>query len=173
MAPPLPSRPMGIPLIGTQSPHAVVELFLDLSCPFSRKMYNTLNGDVFSQVKADEKLAGKVEFIFHNVPQPWHPQSPVMHESMMAFALACDHDPEMLSAFARSVFSAWPKFADKYTADKSRTDIHAMCIDIAAQNLGDKLGGADAIRGKMASFLNFSHLSDDEPNVSCRRFLGA
>jgi len=168
MPPPLPSRPLGVRLLGNPSATLVVELFQDLCCPFSRKMSMTLNepGGVFDQIVADPALAAKVEFIFHNVPQPWHPQSPVMHECMFAVALAVNHDPEKLKKYIGAIFNAWPTFADLHAADKTRKELHSMCADIAADALADEMGGANAIREKVLSHLSFDHLTEEEPNVS-------
>lgn len=166
MPPPLPSHPLGVRLLGNPSATLVVELFHDLCCPFSRKMSMTLWGGVFDQIGADPALAAKVEFIFHNVPQPWHPQSPVMHECMFAVALAVDHDPEKLKKYIIAVFNAWPTFADLYVADKTRKELHSMCAAHAAATLAEDEEGYKAIREKVLSHLSFEHLTEEEPNVS-------
>ena len=167
MPPPLPSRPLGVRLLGNPSATVVVELFQDLCCPFSRKMCITLNspGGVFDQIRADPGLAAKVEFIFHNVPQPWHPQSPVMHECMFAVSLAVEHDADLLKKYIRAAFNAFPEFADLHVADKTRKELHLMCADIAAETLGDEMGGADVVRKKVLSHLSFDHLTQDEPHM--------
>mmetsp|Transcript_2566 Transcript_2566/g.7524 ORF Transcript_2566/g.7524 Transcript_2566/m.7524 type:complete len:224 (+) Transcript_2566:99-770(+) len=167
MPPPLPSHPLGVRLIGNPSATLIVELFQDLCCPFSRKMCITLNqpGGVFERIRADPSLASKVEFIFHNVPQPWHPQSPVMHECMFAVALAVDHDPEKLKKYIVAAFDAFPDFADLHVVDKSRKEIQRMCVDIAAATLADEMGGADAVRTNILSHLSFDHLTEEEPHM--------
>lgn len=167
MPPPLPSHPLGVRLLCNPSATLVVELFQDLCCPFSRKMSMTLNqpGGVLDQIGTDPALAAKVEFVFHNVPQPWHPQSPVMHECMFAVALAVDHDPEKLKKYISAIFNAWPTFADLHAADKTRKELHSMCADIAADALADEMGGADAVREKVLSHLSFGHLTEEEPNM--------
>mmetsp|Transcript_2426 Transcript_2426/g.5152 ORF Transcript_2426/g.5152 Transcript_2426/m.5152 type:complete len:215 (-) Transcript_2426:36-680(-) len=161
MPPPVPSRPLGVRLLGNPSATVVIELFLDLCCPFSRKMFATLDaeGGVFEQIRADSSLSDKIEFIFHNLPQPWHAQSPIMHESMFAVSLAVDHDPELVSAYIRAAFATFPSFYDKCVINKSRVDIHEMCADISAEELGE------AVRAKVLSLLSFAHLSEEEPHV--------
>lgn len=161
MPPPVPSRPLGVRLLGNASATLVVELFLDLCCPFSRKMFATLNaeGGVFDQIRADASLSTKLECIFHNVPQPWHAQSPIMHESMFAVSLAVDHDAKLVVAYIKAAFDAFPSFQDKFVANKSRVEIQEMCTDIAAEELGQ------AVRSKVMSRLSFDHLSEEEPHV--------
>ena len=63
-----PAEPIGTKL--NSGAPITIELFLDLICPFSMKMFCALyDGDMFA------KLDGKVCFVFQNVPQPWHPQT--------------------------------------------------------------------------------------------------
>ena len=168
MPPPLPSHPLGVRLLGNPSATLVVELFQDLCCPFSRKMCVTMNapGGVFEQIRADPTLAAKVEIIFHNVPQPWHPQSPVMHECMFAVALAVDNDADKLKKYIRAAFDAFHNFEDLHVADKTRKELHLMCANIAAEALGGDMGGADSIRDSVLSHLSFDHLTKEEPHVS-------
>jgi hypothetical protein len=63
MPPPLPPTPVGH-AIGNPSAKVVVEAFLDLNCPFSRKCFKTLVEVV--QAYADKP----VEFVFQQVIQP-------------------------------------------------------------------------------------------------------
>ena len=72
-----PAEPIGTKL--NSGAPITIELFLDLICPFSMKMFCALyDGDMFA------KLDGKVCFVFQNVPQPWHPQTVYLHEVSLA-----------------------------------------------------------------------------------------
>eukprot|EP00966_Prymnesium_polylepis_P134034 3098105-Prymnesium_polylepis.1 len=108
-----------------------VELFLDLICPFSRKMFAAVfeSGKVYQQPGADgappwlaaghHHPLGVTSFVLHQVPQPWHPQGTYVHEA----ALAVKHvAPDKYLAFCAAVYKAYDagKFQDKDTWDKSR-----------------------------------------------------
>lgn len=58
----------------TSSTNAVhtLELFLDYVCPFSAKMFNTVYHSVFPII--EKKYPQKVQFIFRQQIQPWHPR---------------------------------------------------------------------------------------------------
>ncbi|SVA02076.1 uncharacterized protein METZ01_LOCUS54930, partial [marine metagenome] len=42
MVPPLPSVPIGIKITNALAPTVVVELFQDVCCPYSKKMFDTV-----------------------------------------------------------------------------------------------------------------------------------
>jgi hypothetical protein len=50
-----------------------LELYLDYVCPYSAKMFNTVYTSVFPLIK--QKYASKVQIIFRQQIQPWHPSS--------------------------------------------------------------------------------------------------
>lgn len=79
MPPPIPPRPMGTLLFGHARPSLVIEVFLDLCCPFSKKMFKVLYEEVMPNY-----TDGNVDMLFQNVPQPWHAQSSYMHEVALA-----------------------------------------------------------------------------------------
>ncbi|CAG8972970.1 hypothetical protein HYALB_00008330 [Hymenoscyphus albidus] len=56
-----------------------LELFLDYVCPFSAKMFNTVYSEVFPLIR--EKYADKVQVVFRQQVQPWHPSSTLVHEA--------------------------------------------------------------------------------------------
>ena len=134
MMPPssIPPASMGFPL----SPPApiVVELFIDLICPFSMKMFTCLyDNDIF---KAFE---GKVSFVMQNVPQPWHPQGVYVHEVALAIKV---HQPEVYAKCVRALYAAFDfgkgKFTDADTYDKSRSQVYADLLDVVAEAGADK-----------------------------------
>ena len=154
---PIPSRPLGIRILQTPNPIIKIELFQDLSCPFSARMWKTLSNEVFNQVKNDEALKSQVEFIMHPVPQPWHPQSPCMHESLSAVQCAVNDDTTQVQKYLKLAFESQDKFTDLYMKDKSRAQIHEMCADMAQE--------AGICKGEVLKYLDFSHLTKEEPNM--------
>lgn len=127
-----PALPIGTPL---NSPAPItIELFLDLICPFSMKMYMALYDNNILQA-----FDGKVCFVFQNVPQPWHPQGAYLHE--VAF-LVKKHSPECFNKFVREIYALFKggfgKFFDSDTYEKSRKDIYAELVEVAAGVGADK-----------------------------------
>jgi hypothetical protein len=57
-------------------------VYLDYVCPFSQKMFNTLYSSVLPLVK--QKYASKVQILFRQQIQPWHPSSTLVHEAGVA-----------------------------------------------------------------------------------------
>jgi hypothetical protein len=59
-----------------------VELYLDYVCPFSAKMFNTIYTSVLPLIR--QKYPSKVQIIFRQQIQPWHPSSTLVHEAGVA-----------------------------------------------------------------------------------------
>jgi hypothetical protein len=47
-------------------------LHADLACPFSGKLFKSV-------LKVLPQYKGRARWVMHQVPQPWHPQSTLMH----------------------------------------------------------------------------------------------
>lgn len=118
MPPPLPPSPVGFAVGSPTSPKAVVESFLDLNCPFSRKAFKTLmeGPDAVTATYADKP----VQFVFQQVIQPWHPAGCHMHEAALAVRAV---KPEAYMAYMGKVYDAQEQFSDAATADKSRAQV--------------------------------------------------
>ena len=71
-------------------------------------MYKRLTEEVIPACEAS--MAGKVKFVWFNVPQPWHPQSPILHEASFAVKRL---DPSKFNTFCGMLFNAQPQFVDK------------------------------------------------------------
>lgn len=59
-----------------------LELYLDYVCPFSAKMFNTVYTSVLPLIK--QKYSSKVQILFRQQIQPWHPSSTLVHEAGVA-----------------------------------------------------------------------------------------
>jgi hypothetical protein len=59
-----------------------LELYLDYVCPFSLKMFNTVYTSVIPLIR--QKYASKVQILFRQQIQPWHPSSTLVHEAGVA-----------------------------------------------------------------------------------------
>ena len=67
---------------GSTSAVHTLELYLDYVCPFSAKMFSTVYNSVFPI--GEKKYPQKVQFIFRQQIQPWHPSSTLVHEAGVA-----------------------------------------------------------------------------------------
>eukprot|EP00418_Pyrodinium_bahamense_P051952 CAMPEP_0179179544 /NCGR_PEP_ID=MMETSP0796-20121207/88861_1 /TAXON_ID=73915 /ORGANISM="Pyrodinium bahamense, Strain pbaha01" /LENGTH=266 /DNA_ID=CAMNT_0020883211 /DNA_START=14 /DNA_END=814 /DNA_ORIENTATION=- len=122
--PPLPSQPLGVAWpsqAGVGS--VVVELFLDLCCPFSKKMIKTLASGVAAQYE------GNVTFVFQSVVQPWHAQSSYMHEASLAVLDV--GGPAAFWKFALAVLDSQEEFFDDKVYDKTRQQLYEQLANIA------------------------------------------
>lgn len=59
-----------------------LELYLDYVCPFSQKTFNTIYTSVIPLIR--QKYASKVQILFRQQIQPWHPSSTLVHEAGVA-----------------------------------------------------------------------------------------
>lgn len=124
--PPLPSAPLGVvwpAKADTGHGAVVVDLFLDLCCPFSKRLLHTVAGGVAASYE------GKVTFIFHPVAQPWHGQSSFMHEA--ALAVLKIEGAEAFWRYAVEVCRRQEEFFDDQTFEKSRLQIYKELVIIA------------------------------------------
>ena len=131
MSPPLPPSQLGTSLsAGTTATAPTrrkiqIECFLDLVCPFSCKMFNTLYEGVIPALKNDPDF----EFVLHQVIQPWHPQGTMVHEA----ALACKRvSPETYAEYVHALYAAYTNgiFKDIEAWDKTRSELHEECLTL-------------------------------------------
>jgi protein-disulfide isomerase len=123
--PPLPPTQTGA-VLGDPGAPIRVEMYLDLICPFSRKMWAST-----VEAKLNEKVGDKVCFIFNQVIQPWHPQGTCVHEAALAVKQCA---PDKFFAYCTALFTALDngRFKDDTTWDLSRAQIYEELLVIAA-----------------------------------------
>ena len=124
MPPPLNPTTAGFPL-SPAGKAIVVELYLDLICPFSSKMYKVVYDEVLRE------FGDQVSFVLHQVPQPWHPQGTYVHELALAVQQV---EPQLYPAVCRQLYAAYDagKFTDEDTWYKSRAGVYEEILDVAA-----------------------------------------
>ena len=123
LGPPLPPRTTGA-TFGNAAAPIRVELFLDLICPFSRKMWGAVIESGVPQAM------DQVCFIVNQVPQPWHPQGTYVHEAALAVKEVAPH---LYGPYVTALFAAFDagRFTDQDTWHKSRQMIYDELADIA------------------------------------------
>ncbi|KAI9842368.1 MAG: hypothetical protein M1837_007288 [Sclerophora amabilis] len=104
-----------------------LELYLDYVCPFSKKMFHTLYHDVFPIV--EKKYGPKVQFIFRQHIQPWHPSSTLTHEAGVAVLKI---QPEKFYAFSAALYDKQTEFFDVNIVNEPRNKSYERLAKLAA-----------------------------------------
>ena len=122
MAPPIPRVPLGHSLNTPSStaPRIELEAYLDLVCPFSRRLYNTLVDNVVPATPA-------LHVTLHQVPQPWHFQSCILHEALAAVQLV---RPEAISSAWKLLFEHQKEYFDVAVEEMSKKQIQAKVASL-------------------------------------------
>ena len=130
MAPPLPSVPAGIKLTNSFSSGVVVDLFHDVCCPYSKKMFDTVFRSLIPTLET-KNLIGGIQFLWQSVPQPWHAQSCCMHDAIMAASIL---NVEKTPAYILNIFAKQTDFFDDRSKDLSRVQIYDQLAAIGGQS---------------------------------------
>lgn len=101
----------------------VIELFLDIVCPFSKRQFDAVFEDVFPS------LPENVQFVFRCHVQPWHPASTLTHESVIAVALL---KPEKTLQYIQKLYKESDKFYDSHTINEARSATYYRLSKIAS-----------------------------------------
>jgi hypothetical protein len=128
MPAPLPPCPAGHYLTNTARSNLVLEFYCDFCCPFSKKMWERLclPGGVISTCEAQS--VGDIQFIMHQVPQPWHPQSSYMHEASFA---ARNVDADKWHDFSTALFAKQSSMFDSNVVDLTRRQCYEALTAIS------------------------------------------
>mmetsp|Transcript_16252 Transcript_16252/g.22902 ORF Transcript_16252/g.22902 Transcript_16252/m.22902 type:complete len:196 (+) Transcript_16252:3-590(+) len=127
----------------------VVEVFIDLACPFSGKIFLTL-----VKLREDFKK-NNIKCIIHHVPQPWHPQSTYLNEAALAVKLI---KPNIYIDYCLAVWEARPAlFSDEATLNKTRGQIYDELAGLAEALGADKA----AVRSKLELTEGGTHMTKD------------
>lgn len=110
------------------SPKAIhtIELYLDYVCPFSAKMFQTLYNFVLPDVP--KKYPAKVQFLFRQQIQPWHPSSTLVHE---AGAAVLSLAPDKFWPFSAALFEHQKEYFDVNVVHESRNDTYKRLAKLA------------------------------------------
>ena len=130
MAPPLPSVPAGIKLTSSFSSGVVVDLFHEVCCPYSKKMFDTVFQSLIPTLEK-ENLIGSIQFLWQSVPQPWHAQSCCMHDAIMAASIL---DVDKAPTYILNIFAKQTDFFDDRTKNLSRVQIYENLAAIGGES---------------------------------------
>ena len=123
--------------IGNISSGQVCEIFVDLTCPYSRKTFHTIS-------QLSHQYTNQMAFVYHNVIQPWHHQSLWLHESTFAVKILY---PELEYVYWKTLFEDAPRFYDKeiygWTRGEFYDQIASFAANVVVSNNGLKKGDDD------------------------------
>jgi len=123
----------GFPYFVLENTILTVEIFVDFTSPWSKRLYETIAHHVAPAYKQ------KVNFIFQSAPAAHHPQAGYLHE--VALAVNDMAGPRRFWEFADLIFTKQDEFLDDAVYDMSRNAIHDKLIhmggSIGIDNLMD------------------------------------
>ena len=142
-------------LFSSISPKSIhtVELYLDYVCPFSAKMFKTVYESVFPIV--ERKYTGKIQFIFRQQIQPWHPSSTLTHEAGVAVLRLA---PTKFYEFSSSLFEHQAEFFDVNVVNETRNETYKRLAKLAA--------GTGIQEGKLLDLLIISDKAEDDGSLN-------
>ena len=125
--PPIGETP-GVP----PQPHTL-EVFLDYTCPFSAKQFHTLYHVVAPLIRAEPRWASRLQLVFRQQVQPWHPSSTLVHEAAVAVLQAA---PEKFWAFSDALFQNQKDYFDVNVVAEPRNQTYRRLARLAAESVG-------------------------------------
>ena len=129
------------------------ELYLDYVCPFSAKMFKTVYNSVFPMVQ--ERYASKVQFIFRQHIQPWHPSSTLTHEAGAAVLRLA---PSKFYEFSNALFEHQVDYFDVNVVHETRNETY--------QRLAKLADGAGVPEGQVWELLKISDKPGEDGSLN-------
>ena len=130
-----------------------VELFLDYVCPFSKKMFDTFYDGVYPTVRS--KYQDRVQFLFRQQIQPWHPSSTLVHE---AGAAVLQTSPDKFWEFSKALFDKQTDFFDVSVVHEERNKTYERLSKIA--------GGVGIDEKKILGLLHVADKPDKDGSMN-------
>jgi len=128
----LPAKPLGHVWKPQAQPTLVLDLFVDMQCPYSRKMMDTLRTVMPIAEKAHP---GKILWRLLNTPQPFHANTWNMHLSALAM---CRISPQQCWDGHQMLFDVQTRFFNGATANQTRTEIIDVLATICSARVPEK-----------------------------------
>jgi len=96
-------------------------------------MFKTVFSDVAPRIRSDPSLAGKVQFLFRQQVQPWHPSSTLTHEAGLAVNRLA---PGRFWDFSAALFAKQRDFYDVSVVHETRNQTYRRLAQLAADSTG-------------------------------------
>ncbi|CCJ29219.1 unnamed protein product [Pneumocystis jirovecii] len=111
------------------SPHCL-ELFLDFTCPFSKKLFKTVYEQFFPWVQQNKN---DIKFLFRSQVQPWHPSSTLLHEAVLAVSKLSE---SQTINFTAQLFEHQEEYFDTALVQESRLETYKRLSVLAKNTTG-------------------------------------
>lgn len=118
-------------LTGAEAKHTI-ELYLDYVCPFSAKMFKTIQTSVRPLIEKKYSNPG-VRLIFRQQIQPWHPSSTLVHEAGAAVLRTA---PDQFWNFSELLFDKQKEYFDVNVMHEPRNKTYERLAQLAGQVKG-------------------------------------
>jgi protein-disulfide isomerase len=136
------------------SPHTL-EIYLDYVCPFSAKIFKTLDELVIPLLQKSFREPG-VRIIFRQQIQPWHPSSTLVHEAGVAVSRLA---PGKFWEFSKVLFEHQKEYFDVNVVHEPRNETYKRLAKLA--------GGIDGIdEHKILELLVVSDKPDNDGGLN-------
>lgn len=126
------SAPAPIDTLAAEPLHTI-EVYLDYVCPFSAKIFKTILSSLAPKIRADQNLASKVQFIFRQQVQPWHPSSTLVHEAALGVLKL---KPERFWQFSEALFEDQKSYFDISVVNETRNTTYRRLAQLGAKSAG-------------------------------------
>ncbi|KAK4152539.1 thioredoxin-like protein [Chaetomidium leptoderma] len=124
-----PLSPAAASNLNNEEPLHTLEFYLDYVCPFSAKLFKTLTTTIIPHIRATPTLASRLQLIFRQQIQPWHPSSTLVHEAALAVQRV---DATKFWAFSAALFDHQASFFDEAVVDEPRNSTYKRLAELAA-----------------------------------------
>lgn len=116
-------------------------------------MFNTVYNDVFPVI--EKKYKSKVEIIFRQQVQPWHPSSTLVHEAGVAVLQA---DSSKFWEFSKALFDRQNDYFDVNVVNETRNQTYKRLAELA--------GSVGADEGKIYDLLEVSDKPGEDGSLN-------
>lgn len=107
-------------------------------------MFKTVANDLAPKLNSDPALASKIQIIFRQQIQPWHPSSTLVHEAAVAVLRLA---PSRFWDFSGALFAAQKDYFDVNVVNEPRNQTYRRLARLAADSAGVK---EDEVYGLLA-----------------------
>jgi protein-disulfide isomerase len=98
-------------------------------------MFNTLTA-VITHIRAHPTLRTRLQLIFRQQIQPWHPSSTLVHEAALAVQRLTAGDADKFWTFSEALFRNQTSFFDEAVVNETRGQTYARLARLAAESVG-------------------------------------
>lgn len=97
------------------------------------ELFKTFVTSVAPKIRSDPKLANKLQVIFRQQVQPWHPSSTLVHEAALAVMKL---DPSKFWTFSEALFNDQKAYFDVSVVNETRNATYKRLAKLAADSAG-------------------------------------